>query len=180
MDRAVTELSHLAHYTSHTWVANDAPFGLGLGVIDVKNTDIETPDMVAEHIRKALDVLPAERIQILTDCGCFHLPRDVTFAKMKAMVEGTKIVRKELPAAFPKEVRVYFKDFPLEAVHPWAKDAAITGRCFFRQKPTAFWGYHDWIFENQGQITQENLKEKVSEWAKTAGLESIQLGSCCN
>ena len=74
----------------------DAPFELGLGVIDVKNTDIETPDMVAEHIRKALDVLPAERIQILTDCGCFHLPRDVTFAKMKAMVEGTKIVRKEL------------------------------------------------------------------------------------
>ena len=69
---------------------------LGLGVIDVKNTDIETPDMVAEHIRKALNVLPAERIQILTDCGCFHLPRDVTFAKMKAMVEGTKIVRKEL------------------------------------------------------------------------------------
>jgi 5-methyltetrahydropteroyltriglutamate--homocysteine methyltransferase len=73
-----------------------APFDLGLGVIDVKNTDIETPDMVAEHIRKALEVLPAERIQILTDCGCFHLPRDVTFAKMKAMVEGTRIVRKEL------------------------------------------------------------------------------------
>src|SRR5579862_8224709 len=74
----------------------NAPFELGLGVIDVKNTDIETPDMVAQHIRKALEVMPAEKIHILTDCGCFHLPRDVTFAKMKAMVEGTKIVRKEL------------------------------------------------------------------------------------
>jgi 5-methyltetrahydropteroyltriglutamate--homocysteine methyltransferase len=72
------------------------PFELGVGVIDVKNHDVETPEMVAEHIRRALDVLPAEKIAVLTDCGCFHLPRDVAFAKLKAMVEGTKIVRKEL------------------------------------------------------------------------------------
>ena len=65
-------------------------------MIDVKNDDIETPEMVAEHIRKALKVLPPERIFILPDCGCFHLPRDVAFAKLKAMVEGTRIVRKEL------------------------------------------------------------------------------------
>jgi 5-methyltetrahydropteroyltriglutamate--homocysteine methyltransferase len=72
------------------------PFELGIGVIDVKTHDVETPDMVAEHIRRALNVLPPERIFVLTDCGCFHLPRDVAFAKMKAMVEGTRIVRKEL------------------------------------------------------------------------------------
>lgn len=71
-------------------------FELGLGVIDVKIHDIETPEMVASHIRKALEVMPAEKIFVLTDCGCFHLPRDVAFAKMQAMVEGTKIVRKEL------------------------------------------------------------------------------------
>src|SRR5437764_6290734 len=74
----------------------DTPFELGVGVIDVKNHDIESPEMVAEHIRRALQVLPAERIAVLTDCGCFHLPHDVAFAKLKAMVEGTKIVRKEL------------------------------------------------------------------------------------
>ncbi|MGH9594507.1 MAG: methionine synthase [Bryobacteraceae bacterium] len=73
-----------------------SPFELGVGVIDVKNNDIETPEMVAEHIRKALGVMPAEKIYVLTDCGCFHLPRDVAFAKLKSMVEGTKIVRKEL------------------------------------------------------------------------------------
>ena len=72
------------------------PFELGLGVIDVKIHDIETPEMVAAHIRKALEVMPAEKIFILPDCGCFHLPRDVAFAKMQAMVEGTKIMRKEL------------------------------------------------------------------------------------
>jgi 5-methyltetrahydropteroyltriglutamate--homocysteine methyltransferase len=71
-------------------------FQLGLGVVDVKTHDVESADMVAERIRKALAVLPAERLCILPDCGLFHLPRDVAFAKLKAMVEGTKSVRKEL------------------------------------------------------------------------------------
>jgi 5-methyltetrahydropteroyltriglutamate--homocysteine methyltransferase len=74
----------------------EAPFDLGVGVIDVKDHAVETPDMVAERIRKALTILPAERLFILPDCGLFHLSRDVAFAKLKAMVEGTKMVRKEL------------------------------------------------------------------------------------
>src|SRR5215469_3880225 len=69
------------------------PFELGVGVIDVKSHDIETPEMVAEHIRRALDVMPAEKLAVMPDCGCFHLPRDVAFAKLKSMVEGTKTVR---------------------------------------------------------------------------------------
>lgn len=72
------------------------PFELGVGVIDVKTHDVETPEMVAEHIRKALKVLPPERIYVLPDCGLFHLPRDVAFAKLQAMVEGARIVRREL------------------------------------------------------------------------------------
>ena len=74
----------------------DTPFELGVGVIDVKTQAVETPEMVAERIRKALDVLPRERLFILPDCGCFHLPRNVAFAKLSAMVEGTRQVRKEL------------------------------------------------------------------------------------
>jgi 5-methyltetrahydropteroyltriglutamate--homocysteine methyltransferase len=73
-----------------------APFELGLGVIDVKTNAVETPDLVAERIREALEFLPAERIFILPDCGCFHLPRNIAFAKLCAMVEGTRLVRKEL------------------------------------------------------------------------------------
>jgi 5-methyltetrahydropteroyltriglutamate--homocysteine methyltransferase len=71
-------------------------FQLGVGVVDVKTQEIETPDIIAERIRKTLEVLPAEKLFILPDCGCFHLPRDVAFAKLHAMVEGTKLVRKEL------------------------------------------------------------------------------------
>jgi 5-methyltetrahydropteroyltriglutamate--homocysteine methyltransferase len=73
-----------------------APFTLGLGVIDVKTQDIESAALVADRIRRAMEVVPAERLVINPDCGCLHLPRDVAFAKLTAMVEGTKIVRGEL------------------------------------------------------------------------------------
>jgi 5-methyltetrahydropteroyltriglutamate--homocysteine methyltransferase len=73
----------------------DAPFGLGLGVVDVKTHDVETPAVVAERIREALAVLPADRLSINPDCGLLHLPREVAFAKLGAMVEGTELVRLE-------------------------------------------------------------------------------------
>ena len=72
------------------------PFELGVGVIDVKTQAVETPDMVAERIRRALEVIPKERLFVLPDCGCFHLPRNIAFAKLSAMVEGTRIVRREM------------------------------------------------------------------------------------
>lgn len=92
--------------------------------------------------------------------------------------EEAKVIRQTLAQAYPKDIRVYFKDFPLEQIHPWAKPAAIAGRCVFRQKPAAFWDYHDWIFEKQSEITVENLKPKVEEFAKTKGLEPVQLSAC--
>lgn len=92
--------------------------------------------------------------------------------------EEAKVIRKEIPASFPKDVRVYFKDFPLESIHPWAKTAAVAGRCVFRQKPAAFWDYHDWIFDKQADISAENLKEKVLGFAKEKGIEPVQFNAC--
>jgi 5-methyltetrahydropteroyltriglutamate--homocysteine methyltransferase len=71
---------------------------VGVGVIDVKTHEVETPEIVAERLRKALQFIPAERVFALPDCGCLHLPQEVAFAKLRAMVQGTKIVRKELGA----------------------------------------------------------------------------------
>jgi protein-disulfide isomerase len=92
--------------------------------------------------------------------------------------EEAKMLRQNLLSAYPKQVRVYFKDFPLEQIHPWAKMASITGRCIFRQRPAAFWDYHDWIYEHQGEIKPENLKEKVLEFAKGKDLDVLQLSRC--
>jgi len=59
---------------------------------------IETPETVAARIRRALPYADAKQLVIAPDCGMKYLPRDVAFAKLKAMVEGVKIVRKELGA----------------------------------------------------------------------------------
>jgi 5-methyltetrahydropteroyltriglutamate--homocysteine methyltransferase len=74
----------------------NVPFALGFGVIDVKTHDIESPGLVADRIRRALEVIPVEKLVINPDCGCVHLPRDVAFNKLKAMAEGTRQVREEL------------------------------------------------------------------------------------
>ncbi len=67
-----------------------------LGVIDLSDMKVETPQTVAERIRRALPHCPAERITVAPDCGMKYLPRDVAFGKLSAMVEGAKIVRKEV------------------------------------------------------------------------------------
>ncbi len=74
----------------------DAPFTLGLGVVDVKTHGVETPAVVAERIREALAILPAERLSVNPDCGLLHLPREIAFGKLCAMVEGTQLVRREM------------------------------------------------------------------------------------
>jgi len=67
-----------------------------LGVIDLADKTVETPQVVAERIRKAFAYVKPERIVVAPDCGMKYLPRDVAFGKMKAMVDGAKIVRDEL------------------------------------------------------------------------------------
>ena len=74
----------------------NVPFSLGFGVIDVKTHDVESSGLVADRIRRALDVIPADRLIINPDCGCVHLPREVAFRKLASMAEGAKLVREEL------------------------------------------------------------------------------------
>jgi 5-methyltetrahydropteroyltriglutamate--homocysteine methyltransferase len=69
---------------------------VGLGVIDVKSAEVETPDLVAARIRRALDFVPPDRLVVNPDCGLRHLPADVARAKLRAMVAGAAQVRQEL------------------------------------------------------------------------------------
>jgi 5-methyltetrahydropteroyltriglutamate--homocysteine methyltransferase len=67
-----------------------------LGVIDLADKTIETPQVVAERIRRALAHVPAERVVVAPDCGMKYLPRPIAFGKMKAMADGAAIVRREI------------------------------------------------------------------------------------
>jgi 5-methyltetrahydropteroyltriglutamate--homocysteine methyltransferase len=67
-----------------------------LGVIDLNDMSVETPEKVAARIRRALPFAKAADIVVAPDCGMKYLPREVAFGKMRAMVEGAKIARAEL------------------------------------------------------------------------------------
>jgi 5-methyltetrahydropteroyltriglutamate--homocysteine methyltransferase len=65
-----------------------------VGVLDLSDdAPAETPEQVAERIEAALAVIPAERLQVGPDCGMKYLPRDLAFAKLRALVEGARLVR---------------------------------------------------------------------------------------
>lgn len=67
-----------------------------LGVIDLSTSDIETPEIVAERIRRALPYVEPGRLIVAPDCGFKYTPRDIAYGKMKALVDGADIVRTSL------------------------------------------------------------------------------------
>jgi protein-disulfide isomerase len=90
-----------------------------------------------------------------------------------------EMIRKNLIQNYPTQVRLYFKDYPLEGLHPWAKAAAMAGRCVFQQNPDAFWEYFDWAYAHQDAITPANLRDQVLGWAKDAkDVDALKLGAC--
>jgi 5-methyltetrahydropteroyltriglutamate--homocysteine methyltransferase len=70
-----------------------------LGVIDLGDHTVETADVVADRIRRALPYVPAEDLIAAPDCGMKYLPREVAFGKMRALAGGARAVRDEIGAA---------------------------------------------------------------------------------
>ncbi len=66
-----------------------------VGCIDLNDTAVEAPELVAARIRRALPYVPKESVILAPDCGMKYLPREVAFGKMRAMVEAAKILRAE-------------------------------------------------------------------------------------
>jgi protein-disulfide isomerase len=81
-----------------------------------------------------------------------------------------------LLANYP-QVRLIFKDFPLEQ-HPWARSAAIAGRCAYNQDPKAFWKLYDLIYDNQDIISPENSYAKLTDYVSQIGLNPDTFKSC--
>ncbi len=67
-----------------------------LGVIDLSTQEVESPETVADRIRRALPYLDPGRTILAPDCGMKYLPREVAFRKLQAMVKGAEIVRSEV------------------------------------------------------------------------------------
>jgi len=90
-----------------------------------------------------------------------------------------EMLRKNLVSNYPTQVRLYFIDFPLEQLHPWARAAAEAGRCVFHQDPGSFWEYYDWVYGHQETTTADNFKSIVGIWAKDRkDIDTPQLTGC--
>ena len=76
------------------------------------------------------------------------------------------------------KIRVVFKDFPIEQIHPWARTAAIAGRCAYQQDPKAFWKMYDLIYDNQELISAANAWTKMTDYAGQTGLNADAFKSC--
>jgi len=67
-----------------------------LGVLDLNDTTVETPELVIARVRRALPYVPAERLVLAPDCGMKYLPRDVAYGKLSAMTRAAALLRAEL------------------------------------------------------------------------------------
>lgn len=76
------------------------------------------------------------------------------------------------------QVRVIFKDYPLEQIHPWARTAALAGRCAYQQAPAAFWKMYDLIYDSQDVISAENAWSKMTDFAGQSGLNADAFKAC--
>jgi protein-disulfide isomerase len=110
---------------------------------------------------------PADAPVVIVEFGDFQCPS----------CRQLDVILRELLPEYP-QVRLVFKDFPLEQIHPWAMTAALVGRCAYQQSSDAFWKVHDLIYDNQERITPETAYEKLLQLGVDAGLDPAALRAC--
>jgi protein-disulfide isomerase len=129
------------------------------------------------------DPLAANRAAIdLTDAPVMGSPKAsiivVEFSDFECPVcRSLHDVMRGMMKNYP-QVRVVFKDYPIEVLHPWARTAALAGRCAYRQDPAAFWKMYDSIYDNQELISAENAWMKMAEYAGQVGLNADAFRAC--
>ncbi len=75
-------------------------------------------------------------------------------------------------------VRLVYLQFPLESIHPWARGASIASLCAANQSSDAFWTLHDKYFEDQAELSVDNIVERSQAYLADAGLNMNQWNAC--
>jgi protein-disulfide isomerase len=71
-----------------------------------------------------------------------------------------------------------FKDYPIEQIHPWARTAALAGRCAYQQDPKAFWKMYDLIYDHQEIISAASAWTNMTDYAGRTGLSVDTFKAC--
>ncbi|MDX2269810.1 MAG: DsbA family protein [Bryobacter sp.] len=138
----------------------------------------EVLDLTANPFQKQIGVINNAGSPALGTAGAPVVVALFTDFQCPYCKQEADVIRKNLIQTFPKEVRLYFHDFPLEQIHPWARTAAIAGRCAHLQGDEGFWKFHDWAFAQQQQLKPETFRSQLMAWAPQNGLDILQLTRC--
>jgi protein-disulfide isomerase len=132
---------------------NDSPFRTTLDKLQIKDAPSKGPENAAVTI------------VVFADLQCPYCRTE------------TKLITNEIMKKYPREVRVIYKDFPLES-HDWARRAAIGAHCVEQQDAGAFWAFEDYMYSRQGDITKDNLDSAMLTFAKQQNLDALRLTTC--
>jgi protein-disulfide isomerase len=91
---------------------------------------------------------------------------------------GYQILEEQVMPEYEGKVRLYFKHLPLKSIHPWAEGAALATECAGEQSADGFWKLYHATFKAQRDLNQDNLKSKMTEFAKNAGLDEARFTQC--
>jgi len=90
---------------------------------------------------------------------------------------GYTTMEQQVLKEYGDKVKFLYKHYPLP-MHPWAQPASVATECALQQKPAAYWKLYDFYFQNQKEITPQNIKEKTLEQLKGTGVDEAKFTEC--
>ena len=79
---------------------------------------------------------------------------------------------------YKSKIQIFYKEFPIIAIHDWAWTAAIASKCVYEIRPEAYVGYRSLVFQEQSKITAVNARRALLDAGKTIGINEAELGAC--
>jgi protein-disulfide isomerase len=152
--------------SAFVFVTKDGRFMIRGDIQDL-NADPLTPMEKQLHLDGYASKGPKNAKVVMVEFGDFECP---------SCRQLDTLLRTLLPQ-YP-QVRLVFKDFPLEQVHPWADTAAVAGHCVLQKSEDAFWKFHDAVYDSQDLISPENAYDKLTDLATDAGVDPATFKAC--
>ncbi len=132
--------------------------------VDPREAVMKRIDLTGRHARG-----PADAKVTIVEFSDFQCP----FCS-----RGYQILEEQVMPQYEGKVRLFFKHLPLKSIHPWAEGAALATECAGDQSGDGFWKMYHGIFKAQRDLNQDNLKAKLTELAKSAGLDEAKFTQC--
>lgn len=140
---------------------------IGIAVVSAADPWLHL-DLKKLHLNDRATLGPADAPITIVEFADFECPYCArAFGEIETLVNTTH----------KGQVRLIWKNYPLN-VHPWAEQAAVAAECARQQNPAAFWSFARDLYRDQNEITPQNLRDHISSYAGSLGLDGKALDAC--